>query len=80
MLRCDYIFLSADFNTDNRKTIKNAISTGAKTSSQPIPPVITFIINKIALNRIPNKISTSLRLLPFVVIFLVLLLATGDIS
>jgi len=76
----NYTFLSTAFNTDNRKTIKNAISTGVKTSNQPIPPIITFIINRIALNRTPNKISTSLRLLPFAIIFLVLLLATGDIS
>lgn len=76
----NYTFLSTAFNTDNRKTIKNAISTGVKTSNQPIPPIITFIINRIALNTTPNKISTSLRLLPFAIIFLVLLLATGDIS
>ncbi len=34
--------------------------TGAKTSNQPILPVITFVKKKIALNSIPNEIKTCL--------------------
>jgi len=73
-LMITYTFLRAAFNADKRKMRRNAIITGAKTSNQPMLPVITFIIKRIALNRIPNEIKICL-----IPVCLVLLLATGDI-
>jgi len=72
----DYIFLSAIFNADRTKTIKNAITTGVKTSSQPIPPVIILIMKSIILNSVPNEITIFLRLVWLAVVFFVFLFAT----
>lgn len=57
----NYIFLSAIINTDTRKTMKNAISTGVKISSQPISLLITFFRKSIKLNNIPNEITAFLK-------------------
>lgn len=71
----NYAFLRAAFSADNRKTMKNAIITGEKTSSQPMPPVIIFSIKRMELNTNPNEIRTCF--IPVVRLFL--LFATRDI-
>jgi len=70
-----YTFLTAAFNTERRKRIKNTMITGAKTSNQPMRPKMILMIKRMQLNSIPNRIKISLKLLCFV--FLVLLFATG---
>ncbi len=51
------------------------VTIGAKTSNQPMRPIIILIIKRMLLNSIPNKIKISLKPLCFV--FFVRLFATG---
>jgi len=71
----NYTFLRAAFSADNRKMMKKAIRTGAKTSGQPMLPVIIFSIKRMELKTNPNEIRTCF--IPVVRLFL--LFATRDI-
>ena len=46
---------------ESRKRIKKAISTGAKTSNQPMLPVMILIRKRITLNSIPSEITAFLK-------------------
>lgn len=63
-------------NTESRKTMKNAIIRGAKTSNQLLLPVIAFITKRTALNSNPNEIKICLTPPRLTLILLVFLLAT----
>ena len=68
-----YSFLAAIFKTDRKKMIRNTISSGANTSSQPTFRWNNFIINRIQVNATARYI----RIVSSPIVFFFFLFATN---